>query len=141
MESWTTPVIMVETHALLYYNAIRLATNCPVLRKICEQILADEVPHIRMQCERLAILHRHRPCALRAITMLLQRLFFTGVTLAIWVGHRRALRAGGYGFTRFWTSAWSKMNHAWRTMDPRRYAWKEEPAAELLMKTPEPASV
>lgn len=126
METFTTPVIMAELHALIYYNAIRQATGCPVLRKICEQLLADEIPHIRLQCERLAILHRDRPRWLRAMTLLTQRVFFTGVTLAIWAGHRRALKAGGYGFGRFWRSAWSRMRHAWQMMDPRAYHWTEE---------------
>jgi hypothetical protein len=127
MEVWATPVVMVETHALIYYNAIRRATNCPVLRAICEQILSDEVKHVRFQCERLAILHRHRPRWLHWLTMRLHRVFFAGVTLAIWIGHRRALRAGGYGFGRFWRSAWTRMRHAWSIMDPRGYAWSEEP--------------
>ena len=135
LETFTTPVVMAETHALIYYNAIRQASECPVLRTICEQLLSDEVPHIRFQCERLAILHRDRPRWLRALTMLLHRVFFTGVTLAIWAGHRRALRAGGYGFGRFWRSAWARMNHAWRTMDPHGYSWEVEPVAEPALQT------
>jgi hypothetical protein len=127
METFTTPVIMAELHALVYYNAIRQATGCPILRKVCEQLLADEIPHIRMQCERLAILHRDQPAFLRAVTMLLQRIFFTGVTLAIWIGHRRALKAGGNGFGRFWRSAWTRMRHAWKMMDPRLYRWETQP--------------
>src|SRR5262249_23436083 len=42
MEVWTTPVVMVETLALVYYNAIRRATRFAVLRAICTQILGDE---------------------------------------------------------------------------------------------------
>ncbi len=64
MEIWTTPVIMVETLALVYYKAIQKATNSPVLRQLCQQILRDEVKHIRFQYERLAILHRNRPTSL-----------------------------------------------------------------------------
>lgn len=130
LETFTTPVLMAETHALIYYNAIRQASDCPVLRKICEQLLFDEIPHIRFQCERLAILHRDRPRWLRGLTMLLQRIFFTGVTLAIWIGHRRALKAGGYGFGKFWRAAWTKMNWAWHAMDPRHYRWEEEALME-----------
>jgi len=123
METWTTPVVMIETHALLYYNAIRRATQSPVLRKICEQILRDEIPHIRFQCERLAILHKDRPRLLHAATMMLHRVFFTGITLTVWLAHRRALRAGGYDFVRFWRGAWTRMNHAWKQMNPRGYQW------------------
>jgi hypothetical protein len=122
MEVWATPVAMVETHALIYYNALRRATRSGVLRTVCEQILLDEVPHIRFQCERLAILHGRRPRWLLAATMLLHRVLFTVITLLIWAGHRRALRAGGYTFRRFWRSAWGKMQHAWRMMNPRAYA-------------------
>jgi hypothetical protein len=117
----------VEVHALIYYNAIRQASDCPVLRKVCEQLLADEIPHIRFQCERLAMLLRDRPRWLRALTMVLHRILFTGVTLAIWAGHRRALKAGGYGFGRFWSAAWAKMNHAWRLMNPGNYCWETAP--------------
>lgn len=123
MEVWATPVVMVETHALVYYNAIRRATGSPVLRAVCEQILADEVPHIRFQCERLAVLHRHRSGWLRGLTGLFHRLFFAAVTLAVWVGHRRAYRAGGYTFGRFWAAAWRKMGYAWRRMSPEEYDW------------------
>ncbi|MBI3823968.1 MAG: ferritin-like domain-containing protein [Planctomycetes bacterium] len=132
MEVWATPVVMVETHALIYYNAIRQATKCPVLRAICAQILADEVKHVRFQCEQLAVLLRDRPRWLRVLTMLLHRVFFTGVTLAIWIGHRRALRAGGYGFGRFWRSAWARMRCAWSAMDPTGYAWTEAPSLTAL---------
>ena len=127
MEVWVTPVVMVETHAMIYYNAIRLATRSHVLRQICRQILIDEVPHIRFQCERLAILHRHRHPFFRVITMAAHRLFFAVITMMIWIGHRSALRAGGYSFGRFWKTAWKKMNHAWSLMDPRHYTWASAP--------------
>ena len=121
MEMWATPVVMVETHALVYYNAIRRATRSLLLQAICKQILRDEIPHIRFQCERLAILHRHRRQPMRLLTGLFHYTFFTLITLLVWLGHRRALRAGGYNFRRFWRTAWHKMAIAWRMMNPRRY--------------------
>lgn len=121
MEVWATVVVMVETHAMIYYAAVRRATGSPLLRRLCEQILRDEVPHIRFQCERLAVLRRGRSCGLRAITAFVERVLFAGTTLAVWVGHRRALRAGGLTFRCFWRSAWKKMRYAWRMADPRAY--------------------
>jgi hypothetical protein len=126
MEIWATPVVMVETHAMVYYGAIRRATGSCVLRAICQQILFDEVAHIRFQCERLAALHRNRSRQLRLATMAAQRVLFTGITIAVWLGHRRALRAGGYSFGRFWSSAWAKMGNAFRMMK------QEESGPELL---------
>ena len=132
MELWVTPVLMVETHAMIYYNALRRATSSPVLIAICRQILADEVPHIRFQCERLAILHRNRPRPLLHLTIGLQKILFIAISVAIWIGHRRALRAGGYHFPIFWRSAWRKMNRAWRLMSPDSY----QPISPEIGKTP-----
>jgi len=123
IEMWTTPVVMVETLALVYYNAVRRATGSPLLRAICRRILADEVPHLRFQCERLAALFRRRPRLGFLLTMLAHRLCFAAVVALVWAGHRRALRAGGYGWRRYWRASWDRMNSCWRLMDPRRYAW------------------
>jgi hypothetical protein len=123
MEAWTIPVVMIEVVALVYYNAVRRATRSAALRAICAQILADEVPHIRFQCERLALILRPRPPLLRWLTLLAHRPFFLVVILLVWLGHRRALRAGGYGWRAYWRTTWSHMRAAWRLMDPRRYAW------------------
>ncbi|HEY1190546.1 MAG TPA: ferritin-like domain-containing protein [Gemmata sp.] len=123
MEVWATVVVMVEVHAMLYYAAIRRATGSEVLRRVCHQILRDEVPHLRFQCERLAVLHRTRGRTMHALTMGAHRVLFAGVTLAVWAGHWRALKAGGFTFRRFWRGAWAQMGKAWRAMDPRAYGW------------------
>jgi hypothetical protein len=125
MEIWATPVVMVETHAMIYYNALRRASSSRLLQAICRQILNDEVPHIRFQCERLAIIHRFRRPSLLALTRFGQTLLFTLITVAIWVGHRRALRAGGYPFRHFWRTAWRRMRRAWQKMKPTAYGWSE----------------
>lgn len=125
MEAWTTPVLMVETLAVVYYNAIRRATKSAVLRAVCARILADEVPHLRFQAERLAILFRGRPRWLLGLTRLAHRLGFLIVLLLVWLGHRRALRAGGYSWRRYWRAAWDRMAAAWRLTDPGRYEWAD----------------
>ncbi|MEZ6139162.1 MAG: ferritin-like domain-containing protein [Zavarzinella sp.] len=135
MEVWATPVVMVETHAMVYYNALRRATKSPVLRRICEQILADEVAHIRFQCERLAILHRRRSKLLLQLTMVFHRIAFTAITIAVWVGHRKVLRAGGYNFHRFWRAVWGKMRFAWRLMSPDRYQWDRQSIGQHSIST------
>jgi len=123
IEVWTTPVVMVETLAVVYYNTIRRATGSCVLQTICKQILDDELPHLRFQCERLAMIYRSRSrLALRA-RMAAQRFAFFVVMLLVWFGHRRALRAGGYSFRHYWRSCWDRMSASWRQMNPRRYDW------------------
>lgn len=118
VEVWTTPVVMVEVLAMVYYNALRRATGSRALRAVCGQILADEVPHVRFQCERLALLLRRRGRFGRRLTLLAHRLFFALIVLLVWAGHRRALRAGGYGWRRYWRAAWDRMGAAWRLMSP-----------------------
>jgi hypothetical protein len=117
IETWTTPVVMVETLAMIYYDAIRQATGSRALRAICGQILADEVPHIQFQCERLAFFLQRRGRLGRWLTLRIHRLMFLAIVLLVWIGHRRALRAGGYGWRRYWRAAWSKMHYAWRQME------------------------
>ena len=132
MVVWATPVLMVETHAMIYYNALRIATPSRTLRAICRGILTDEVPHIRFQCERLAILHRDRSRPLLAITHVLQLTLFAAITLAVWIGHRRVLTAVGYSFGHFWRTAWARMRRGWRMVAPHHYAWPSQPAAETV---------
>ncbi len=142
MEIWATVVIMVETLALVFYKAVRDATSSPVLRRICDQILRDEVHHIRFQYERLAILLRRRPRILLRATYGLHRVLFSGTALAVWVGHRRALRAGGLTFRTYWRAAWLRMGYAWIRMDPARYCWAEPGAtrgAAVALATDPPA--
>ncbi len=121
MEAWTTPVLMVETLALVYYNAIRRSTRSRMLRAICSRILADEIPHLRFQCERLAAIFRSRPRLAFRLTMLAHRVGFFGVMLLVWLANRRALRAGGYHGRRYWRAAWNRMEACWRMVDPERY--------------------
>ncbi|MEU3013819.1 ferritin-like domain-containing protein [Nocardia asteroides] len=123
IEVWTTPVVMVEVLAMIYYNAIRRATGSPVLRSVCDQILADEVPHVQLQCERLAVLLHKRSRTRFRCTMLAHRVLFLAVMVLVWVGHHRALRAGGYTWTHYRRAAYAKMNRAWQRMDPQRYVW------------------
>ena len=118
---------MAEVPTIVCYDAIRRATKSAVLRRICERLLRDEVAHLRFQSERLAMLHRRRSRWLRGLTMAGHRVLFAGVTLATWAGHRKALRAGGYGFGHFWRSAWGRMAHAWRAMSPDGYSWEDKP--------------
>ncbi len=117
LEIWATVVIMVETLALVYYNAIRRATRSTVLRTVCQQILKDEVPHIRFQYERLAIHAAMRPRWQRIAIRCVHRMLFTGIVSAVWVDHHRALRAGGHTFASYWRVSWRKMTYAWNRLD------------------------
>jgi hypothetical protein len=111
-------LVTAEIIAKVYYAALGEATGSPVLRRICEQILRDEVEHVRFQAERLAILRAARPRLLVAGLHAAHRAMFAVACLVVWRKHARALRAGGYGLGRFWRSAWSEMRQAQGQMTP-----------------------
>ena len=61
-------LVTAEIIAKVYYAALREATTSPVLRRLCDQICADELAHVEFQTERLAWLRRRRHRAtIRAI--------------------------------------------------------------------------
>lgn len=115
-------ILMSEVFALVYYAALRRATGSAVLRRLCAQILRDERQHVRFHAERLAILRRDRPAALRALSHVLDALLFVGAGVACWCGHRRVLRAGGLGLAGFWRRARQCFRLVCRQKDPRHYA-------------------
>ena len=117
-------LITAEVIAEVYYQALRDATGSTVLRRICEQILQDEVEHVRFQCERLAILRRDRSPWKVLAAHGLQRFLFWGTCFVVRHKHRRALKAGGYGFRRYWRECWKHMNVALRQMDPAAYRFE-----------------
>jgi hypothetical protein len=101
MEWWTITVIMVEAAAQVFYQALHDATECPLLRQICTDILVDEAHHIKFQNERMHIIFQEKGFYNRAVSLLLYSLFFFGTIHAIWYGHRRALKAGGVDRSTF----------------------------------------
>jgi 4-hydroxy-3-methylbut-2-enyl diphosphate reductase len=122
-ETWATPVVMVETLAVIYYDAIRRQSTSPALREICAQILSDEIPHIRFQCEHLATVFHGRAGWRRWLTRFGHTILFAGIALAVWIGHRRAFARAGYSFRGYWQAAWRKMRRGWGLMQPERYQW------------------
>lgn len=127
-------LLTAELIAKIYYAALRDATCSPVLRALCEQILQDEVAHVRFQTERLALLRRGRPRFLIRCAQFLQGLLFTSTCAAFWITHRPVMRAGGFPFPRFLRRARHEFLSALHTMNPATYV-HEQPAT-LLHATP-----
>jgi hypothetical protein len=116
-------LVTAEIIAKVYYTALREATRSTILRTLCDQILRDEEQHVRFQCERLAILRRGRSRAENFLRVGMQRFLFFGTCAVVWIGHRRAFRAGGYGLARFWSGLWAEFEMAASRMNPRAYRW------------------
>jgi hypothetical protein len=101
-------IAQVEVIAQVYYLALWHATGSTVLQAICAQILRDEKQHVRFQRERLALVRRGRSGLVRSLTQALDMLLFVGSGLACWCGYSQVLCAGGFGFMRFWRTAWRR---------------------------------
>ena len=63
LETLITVLLTAELIGKVYYRAIRGATNCPVLRRICTQILRDEQMHLRFHIERFRIMRETNAAA------------------------------------------------------------------------------
>lgn len=95
MEMWTLAVITVESAAQIYYQALKDATYCVLLKQICRDILIDEACHITFQTERMAIIFEQKSAFGKACCAPLYKFFFFGTAATIWFAHKKLLKAGG----------------------------------------------
>ena len=101
MEAWTLTVITVECAAQVYYQALKDATNCRLLKEICTDILIDEAPHIRFQQERLAIIFQSKSLLNRTVSFYGYKCFYFLTSLVVWMAHRKLFRAGNNNFKKY----------------------------------------
>lgn len=95
MELWTVTVIIVESAAQVFYQALHDATNCALLKSICKDILLDEAHHIKFQNERLFKIFQRKQFYNKAFSLAWYSLLFFATIHAVWFGHRKALIKGG----------------------------------------------
>jgi hypothetical protein len=101
MESWTLAVLVVESTAQVFYQALKNATACPLLRQICTDILIDEAHHINFQTERTTMLFYAKKPLEQWLSRPVYKCFFFGVALLVWFANRRLFRAGGNSFKTY----------------------------------------
>jgi len=101
MEIWTLAVIVVESTAQIFYQALKDATKCALLKQICTDILIDEAYHITFQTERLAMIFEGRPPAGKAMRRYVYKAFFYFTSALVWFAHRKLFKAGGNTFSGY----------------------------------------
>lgn len=101
MELWTLAVITVESTAQIFYQCLKDATQCALLRQVCSDILIDEAYHIDFQTERLAIIFDAKSFAGKLLVRNVYTLFFFATALVVWSAHKKAFRAGGVDFKKY----------------------------------------
>lgn len=102
MEFWTIAVITVEGAAQIFYQCLKDATNCKLLKQICTDILIDEAPHITFQIERLHTIFQQKNKLIKFLTYNYYYIFYFSTALVVWHAHQKLFRAGGVGFNKYW---------------------------------------
>lgn len=126
MELWTIAVIIVESAAQLFYQALHDATQCKLLRSICNDIIVDEAHHIKFQNERMHILFQQKSFYNRALSLLFYSVLFFGTIHAIWLGHHKAFKAGGVDKKYFMQQMYYKFFSSMKFLhaSPPEKAWQ-----------------
>ncbi len=132
MELWTITVIIVESAAQIFYQALHDATNCSLLKEICVDILKDESHHIKFQNERLKIILDKKSIYTRAIRVGLYGALFFLTIHAIWFGHRKAFKAGNVDKRKFFDAMYYKFMSTMKFCFSRRKVASEKPKLALI---------
>lgn len=101
MEAWTLAVIVVESTAQIFYQALKDATKCDLLKQICTDILIDEAYHITFQTERLATIFYGGSVVGRKLRTPFYKIFFYCTSALVWFAHRKVFKAGGNTFAGY----------------------------------------
>jgi len=101
MELWTIAVIIVESTAQIFYQSLKDATECPLLREICTDILIDEAYHITFQTERLAIIFESKSGPSKVWRTTAYKYFFYATSCLVWFAHKKVFKAGGNTFESY----------------------------------------
>jgi len=101
MELWTLAVIVVESTAQIFYQSLKNATGCSLLKQICTDILIDEAYHITFQTERLAIIYDSKTAFSKSWRKPAYKYFFYFTSALVWFAHRKLFKAGGNTFASY----------------------------------------
>jgi len=110
IELWTLSVIVVESTAQIFYQSLKDATGCELLKQICTDILVDEAYHIEFQMERLQKLYESKSFLKKFVFAKMATVFFFITVIIVWLAHRKLFVAGGNNFTKYLTRI--KYKHA-----------------------------
>ena len=101
MQWWTLAVITVECAAQIFYQCLKDATDCKLLKQICTDILIDEAPHIQFQKERFQAIYQQKSWLNRQLFMQFYKLFFYCTSMVVWLAHKKLFMAGGINFKKY----------------------------------------
>ena len=101
MELWTLAVITVESTAQVFYQSLKDATNCKLLKQICTDILVDEAFHIDFQLERFLLIHENKNAISKFLSYYLYKAFYFFIITLVWFAYRKCFIAGNVSKRRY----------------------------------------
>ena len=101
MEIWTLAVITVESAAQIFYQSLKNATGCTLLKQICTDILIDEAYHIDFQTERMSIIFENKSSTAKLLSRYFYFIFFFCTSLVVWIAHKKLFLAGETSFKKY----------------------------------------
>lgn len=134
MEMWTITVITVESAAQVYYQALKDATRCVLLKQVCTDILIDEAFHIDFQLQRLQLIFSGKTAVKKRASYQFYRLFYFSTILVVWAAHRKLFKAGKVGFGKYFKKMHFKFNKTIRKLPYGGYT--DLAAQELIAINP-----
>lgn len=118
MEFWTIAVITVESTAQIFYQCLKDATKCKLLKQICNDILIDEAAHITFQTERLSLLYNNKNAFMRLFSYYFYTIFYFSTSLVVWFAHKRLFKAGQVNFSNYWMKMKLKFKKTIKKLKP-----------------------
>jgi hypothetical protein len=99
-------MLTAEIIAVPYYKSLHDATESPLLRQICRQLLRDEIQHLQFQLDTLDHLRQARSPIGIALSHTVHSFLFMGAVLIVWQQHRQVLKVADYSFGTFCQANW-----------------------------------
>ena len=94
-------LVTAEMIALSYYTALSNATNSTLLKKICRQMLNDELKHVVLQSDTLFRISKARNEAVNVLIRGIRRIIMRVTSLTVWLMYQDLLRKGHYTYQLF----------------------------------------
>ncbi len=101
MELWTLAVITVESTAQVFYQSLKDATECKLLKQICTDILIDEAFHIDFQLERFLSIHENKKAMSKLLSYYLYKYFYLFTITLVWFAYRKCFKAGNVSYNKY----------------------------------------
>lgn len=117
LEGCITVLVTAEIIAQVYYPALHDATESALLRKICEQIIADEEHHIRFQAERIALFQIPRSPFARKLGAMVHASLMVGAATVVWWNHRRVFQRAQMGLFSYASECAQRFREARRQIN------------------------